>query len=78
MKAKKIALISVMVVSLAYGGYLLKKAFFDVGYSSEEEEKEMLLTNYLIVLGIPDTPANRKKYRSVSLEQIKKELGIEE
>lgn len=78
MKAKKIALISVMVVSLAYGGFLLKKAFFDKGYSSQDEEKEMLLTNYLIMIGEPDTPANRRKYRKLSLEQIKKELGIEE
>jgi hypothetical protein len=77
MKAKKIILISVMVISIGYGSYLLKKAFFDKGYSSEEQEKEMLLTNYLIVMGIPDTPANRRKYRNVSLAEIKKELGIE-
>jgi hypothetical protein len=66
-----------MVISIGYGSYLLKKAFFDKGYSSEEQEKEMLLTNYLIVMGIPDTPANRRKYRNVSLAEIKKELGIE-
>jgi hypothetical protein len=77
MKAKKIILISVMVISIGYGSYLLKKAFFDKGYSSEEQEKEMLLTNYLIVMGIPDTPANRRKYRNLSLAEIKKELGIE-
>ena len=78
MKAKKIALISFMVITIGYGGYLLKKAFFDNGYSSKDEEKEMLLTNYLIVMGIPDTPANRRKYRNVSIEQIKKQLGIED
>jgi len=66
-----------MVISIGYGSYLLKKAFFDKGYSSEEQEKEMLLTNYLIVMGIPDTPANRRKYRNLSLAEIKKELGIE-
>ena len=78
MKAKKIALISVMVISIAFGGYLLKKAFLDTGYSNQDEEKEMLLTNYLIVIGVPDTPANRKKYRSLTVQQIKKELGIED
>ena len=66
-----------MVISIGYGSYLLKKAFFDKGYSSEEQEKEMLLTNYLIVMGFPDTPANRRKYRNLSLAEIKKELGIE-
>jgi len=78
MKAKKIVLISVMVVSIAYGGFLLKKAFFDSGYSSKDEEKDMLLTNYLIMIGEPDTPSNRRKYSSMSLQQLKKELGIEE
>lgn len=78
MKAKKILLISVMVISIGYGSFLLKKAFFDKGYSSTDEEKEMLLTNYLIMIGEADTPANRRKYSSMSLQQLKKELGIEE
>jgi hypothetical protein len=50
----------------------------DSGYSSKDEEKDMLLTNYLIMIGEPDTPANRRKYSSMSLQQLKKELGIEE
>lgn len=78
MKAKKIALISVVAISLLYGAYLLKKSFFEKGYSSQDEEKQMLLTNYLIMIGERDTPANRIKYGKLPLEQIKKELGVED
>lgn len=75
MKIKKIIL-GVLGVGLAiYGAFLIKKTFIDKGYASSQEERDILIAQYLILKGLPDTPSNREKYKSVSLEQIKKELG---
>ena len=75
---KKKLLFTVLGIGLAiYGAFLFKKAYVDKGYPSETAEKEILLGNYVIMLGLPNTKENRNKYRNLSLEQIKKELGIE-
>lgn len=78
---KKGLKISLIVVSLGlafYSGYLIKKAFLDKGYPNEQVEKEVFLGYYVLMLGLPNTKANRNKYRNMTLEQLKKELGIKE
>lgn len=75
-KSTKIILTVLGVAALGYGSFLLFKTFR--GFSSKDEEKEFLLGNYFIMMGIPDTKANRKKYDYLTLEQLKKELGTDE
>jgi hypothetical protein len=78
MKTKtKIIILSFLGLSLAiYGGFLIKKAFIDKGFPNENIEKEVLLGNYVILIGLPNTKENRDKYRSLTIEQLKKELGF--
>jgi hypothetical protein len=78
MKQKKY-LIAILAIGVAvYGGFLIKKVFFEKGYANKEDAKETLLSYYVIQLGLPDTKANRDKYRSMTLEQLKKELNLED
>ena len=77
MKNKKI-LISILGIGLAiYGAFLFKKSFLDMGYPNEKIEKEILLGNYVVMLGLPNTKDNRDKYRNLSLQQLKKELKFD-
>ena len=78
MKAKKIVIAFLAISVAVYGGFLIKKSFFEKGYKSKEDAKETLLSYYVIFLGLPDTKANRDKYRNMSLEQLKKELNLED
>jgi hypothetical protein len=78
MKIKKIIIAIVAIGAIVYGGFLIKKSFYDKGYDSKEDAKETLLSYYVIQLGLPDTKANRDKYRSMTLEQLKKELKLED
>ena len=48
------------------------------GYDSKEDAKETLLSYYVIQLGLSDTKENRDKYRSMTLDQLKKELNLED
>jgi hypothetical protein len=76
MKLKKL-MIAVLAIGVAvYGGFLIKKTFFEKGYANKEDAKETLLSYYVISLGLPDTKANRDKYRGMTLEQLKKELNL--
>lgn len=77
-KSTKIILAISISALVIYGGFLIKKSFVDKGYSSQDEEKDFLLGNYLIMLGIPDTKANRRKYSYMTIEALKKELGIDD
>jgi hypothetical protein len=77
-KGVKITLIVVSLGLAFYSGYLIKKAFIDKGYPNESVEKEVFLGYYVLMLGLPNTKANRDKYRSMSLEKLKQELGIED
>ena len=75
---KKKILISLLGIGLAiYGAFLFKKSFIDEGYPNKEVEKEILLGNYVIMLGLPNNKKNRDAYRNLTLEQIKKELGFD-
>lgn len=77
MKTKKV-LITLLGLGLAiYGAFLFKKSFVDKGYPNESVEKEILLGNYVVMKGLENTKQNRDKYRNLSLEQIKKELGFD-
>lgn len=70
---------SILGVGLAiYGAFLFKKSFIDQGYPNENVEKEVLLGNYVIMLGLPNTKANRDTYRKLTIQQLKKELGFDE
>lgn len=73
---KKIIITTLTLGALLYAAFLIKKSFFDKGYYSDEDEKEVLLGYYVISLGQPNTKANRDKYKSMSLENLRKELGI--
>ncbi len=69
---------SILGVGLAiYGAFLFKKSFIDQGYPNENVEKEVLLGNYVIMLGLPNTKANRDAYRKLTIDQLKKELGFD-
>lgn len=61
-----------------YGGFLIKKSFIDKGFPNENIEKEVLLGNYVILLGLPNTKENRDKYRKLTIEQLKKELRFDD
>lgn len=76
MKLKKVLISVVTIAAVIYAGYLIKKSFIDKGYESKEDEKETLLSYYVISLGLPDTQENRDKYKSMSLDSLRKELGI--
>ena len=78
MKLKKFAIAFLAIGAVVYGGFLIKKAFFEKGYQNKEDAKETLLSYYVIQLGLPDTKANRDKYRSMTLEQLKKELNLQD
>jgi hypothetical protein len=78
MKIKKIIIAIVAIGAVVYGGFLIKKSFFEKGYANKEDAKETLLSYYVIQLGLPDTKENRDKYRSMTLEQLKKELNLED
>jgi hypothetical protein len=78
MKLKKILIGLAAIAVVAYGGYLIKKSYINKGYESKEDAKEVLLSYYVISLGLPDTKQNRDKYRSMTLEQLKKELNLED
>jgi hypothetical protein len=78
MKIKKIVIAIVTISALVYGGFLIKKSFYNKGYDSKDDAKETLLSYYVISLGLPDTKENRDKYRSMTLEQLKKELKLED
>lgn len=78
MKLKKLLIGIATIGAVIYGGYLIKKAFLDKGYQSKEDAKETLLSYYVLSLGLPDTKANRDKYRKMTLDQLKKELGLED
>lgn len=70
---------SILGVGLAiYGAFLFKKSFIDQGYPNENVEKEVLLGNYVVMLGLPNTKANRDSYRKLTIQQLKKELGFDE
>ena len=77
MQPKKI-LITLVGVGLAiYGAFIFKKSFIDKGYPSESIEKEVLLGNYVIMIGLPNTQKNRDTHRNLTVEQLKKELGFD-
>jgi hypothetical protein len=76
MKLKKSLIIIVGIAAIIYGGFLIKKSIYDKGYPSESDEKEIFLGYYVISKGLPNTKQNRNKYRSMTLQQLKKELGI--
>jgi hypothetical protein len=78
MKIKKILIGLVTIAAVVYGGYLIKKSYINKGYESKEDAKEVLLSYYVISLGLPDTKQNRDKYRSMTLEQLKKELNLQD
>jgi len=74
---KKVAITIVAVAFAMYAGFLIKKGFYDEGWSSEDQMKEDLLGSYVVMLGLPDTEKNRKKYRKMTIEQLKKDLGFD-
>lgn len=76
MKGKKILYTALAIGLSAYLLFLAKKVFIDKGYASDEQAKEILLGQYVIMLGLPNTKENRDKYRSMTVEQLKKELQI--
>ena len=78
MKLKKILIGLAAIAVVAYGGYLIKKSYINKGYESKDDAKEVLLSYYVISLGLPDTKQNRDKYRSMTLEQLKKELNLQD
>jgi hypothetical protein len=78
MKQKKYLIAILAIGAAVYGGFLIKKAFFEKGYANKEDAKETLLSYYVIQFGLPDTKANRDKYRSMTLAQLKKELNLED
>ena len=76
MKYKKFVIAFFAIGLAVYGGFLIKKTFFEKGYANKEDAKETLLSYYVIQLGLPDTKENRDRYRSMTLEQLKKELNL--
>lgn len=76
-KTKKILLTALGIGLSIYAIFLVKKVYIDKGYSSEAQAKEILLGQYVIMLGLPNTKSNRDKYRSMTIEQLKKELQFD-
>lgn len=76
MKTKKIIVTALAISALVYAAFLIKKSFFDKGYYSEDDEKEVLLGYYVILQGLPNNKQNRAKYSNLSLDSLRKELGI--
>lgn len=75
-KTKKIIVTALAISALVYASFLIKKSFFDKGYYSDEDEKEVLLGYYVILQGLPNNKQNRGKYSNMSLDSLRKELGI--
>lgn len=57
--------------------FIAKKTFWDEGYPSEKDEKEVLLGYYVVMLGLENTQGNRDKYRSMTIPELKKELRFD-
>lgn len=77
-KALKISVIVLGVAFLGYSAYLFKKAYIDKGFGSEEAEKEILLGYYVVFLGLPNTKINRDKYRNMTIEELKKQMNLQD
>lgn len=76
---KKLGKGGFLVVTLAvvgFSAYLYKKSFLDKGYGDDETEKEILLGYYVLSLNLENTKQNRDKYRSMTIEELKKVLDI--
>jgi hypothetical protein len=78
MNIKKIIIITSIAAVGIYAAFLIKKSYIDKGYQSEKDAKETLLSYYVIQLGLPDTQANRDKYRYMTLADLKAALNLED
>lgn len=68
---------SLIGVGLAiYGAFLFKKGWIDKGFPNEEVEKEVLLGNYCIMMGLENNKQNRDKFRKMSLDELKKAFNV--
>jgi hypothetical protein len=76
MKIKNVLITLASIGVLIYAGFLIKKSFYDQGYPTEKDEKEILLGYYVLSIGLPNTKNNRNKYNSMTLKQLKDALGI--
>ena len=78
MNIKKIIIITSIAAVGIYAAFWIKKSYIDKGYQSEKDAKETLLSYYVIQLGLPDTQANRDKYRYMTLADLKAALNLED
>jgi hypothetical protein len=69
-KSTRIILIVLSSALLVYSGFLIKKSL-EKGYPSQELEKEVLLGNFVIMKGLPNTKKNRDAYRFMTVEQLR-------
>jgi hypothetical protein len=76
-KAAKFIFLLLGVAFVSYSAFLYKKSFVDEGYGDEQTEKEVLLGYYVLSLNLENTKQNRDKYRSMTIEELKKALDIE-
>lgn len=76
-KAAKFIFLLFGVAVVSYSAFLFKKSFVDEGYGDEETEKEVLLGYYVLSLRLENTKENRDKYRSMTIEELKKALDID-
>jgi hypothetical protein len=63
-------------IAALYVLFVIKKAYVDKGYPSQEVEKEIMLGHYVIMKGLENTKTNRDKYRSMTLPELYTALGI--
>jgi hypothetical protein len=76
-KVKNTLIAVVSISAIVFSLWLIKKNTYDDGLGTKDEEREELLDRYLIMKGIPDTKRNRNRYKSMTTEQLKKELGFD-
>jgi hypothetical protein len=74
-KKLKYALYLVGGVTFIYLAFVYKRANVDTGYGSTDIEKQILVTQVMALMGVPDNEANRGKYSKMSVEQLRKILS---
>ena len=75
-KYLKIATYVAVSGAVVFGAWLLKKNYYDTGFTSKRQERRYFETYVLMQRGLPITPQNRKILKNMTLEELMKEVNI--
>jgi hypothetical protein len=62
--------------AVIFGAWLLKKNYYDTGFTSKRQERRYFETYVLMQRGLAITPENRRLLKNMTLEELMKEVGI--